>query len=83
MLFGYRTTHGVDQNITHLSVSNLFCPNFTMMYSSISSPNIACTGIIIRSCEDRKELLKRVLQFFTNRKATVILKLIKSQKCHE
>jgi hypothetical protein len=54
-----------------------------MMYSSISAPNIACTGIITRPCEDRKELLKRVLQFFTKTKPLDILKLIKSQKCHE
>ena len=82
-LFGYRTTHGVDQHITHLSVSNLFCPNHTMMYSSITAPNISCTGIITRPCEDRKELLKRVLQFFTKTRPLDIIKLVKSQKCHE
>ena len=82
-LFGYRTTHGVDRHITQTSVSNLFCPNHTLMYSSITAPNISCTGIITRPGEDRKELLKRVLQFFTKKKPLDIIKLIKSQMCHE
>ena len=46
-LIGFRTTGGIDANMTEFSVSNLFVPNSDFSYCSSISPNVNVTGIII------------------------------------
>ena len=53
-LYGFKTTHGVDQNIINCSISNLFCPNpgELVLYSSKKSYNVDCTGVVINEKDD-------------------------------
>lgn len=46
-LFGFRTTHGIDDNFNPYSVANLFTPNIDYSYCSETSPNVIATGIIL------------------------------------
>jgi hypothetical protein len=76
-LYGYRTTHGVDENILNCSISNLFCPNpgALLFYSSRRSFNVDCTGVVINEDGGESErLFVEYHKFFTQTKLKDIVK---------
>ena len=45
--FGFKSSHGVDQNQREYSVSNVFVPHRDLVYCSQQGPNVNLTGVLI------------------------------------
>ena len=84
-IYGFRTTHGVDQNAIYCSVSNLFmpCTHKYFLYSSMKGPNINCTGVTIGEKDESKELFKEYHQFFSRMNLENMYKARKSEERYD
>jgi hypothetical protein len=80
-LYGYRTTHGVDENMLKCSISNLFCPNPAglFFYSSRRAFNVDCTGVVINEdFIESERLFVEYHKFFSHTRLKEIVKNKKS-----